>query len=94
MVGAGAAGITLAREFANCSFRVVLLESGGAELEKATQDLYAGQRYWTPYDVFPVSRLRFFGGATNHWAGWCDIPDSLDFEMRESVPYSGWPFSL
>jgi choline dehydrogenase-like flavoprotein len=42
IVGAGAAGITLAREFTNASFRVILLESGGAEPEQAAQDLYAG----------------------------------------------------
>ena len=95
IVGAGAAGITLAREFANSSFRVILLESGGAEPEQATQDLYAGSDIGRPYDIFPISRLRYFGGTTNHWGGvWCDLPSSLDFETREGVPYSGWPFPL
>lgn len=95
IIGAGAAGITLAREFTNASFRVILLESGGAEPERATQDLYAGSDVGRPYDIFPVSRLRYFGGTTNHWGGvWCDMPSSLDFEMREGVPYSGWPFPL
>ena len=95
IVGAGAAGITLAREFINASFRVILLESGGAEPEQATQDLYAGSDIGRPYDIFPSSRLRYFGGTTNHWGGvWCDMPNSLDFEMREGVPYSGWPFPL
>ena len=95
IVGAGAAGITLAREFAQSRFRVILLESGGAELEQATQDLYAGDDIGRPYDLFAASRLRYFGGTTNHWGRvWCDMPNSLDFEMREGVPYSGWPFSL
>jgi choline dehydrogenase-like flavoprotein len=94
IVGAGAAGITLAREFANSSFRVILLESGGVELEEATQDLYAGGDIGRPYDFFPASRLRYYGGTTNHWGGWCDMPNSVDFETREGVPYSGWPFSL
>src|SRR5258708_938346 len=95
IVGGGAAGITLAREFANISFRVILLESGGAEAEQATQDLYAGSDIGRPYDIFLLSRLRYFGGTTNHWGGvWCDMPSSLDFEMREGVPYSGWPFPL
>jgi choline dehydrogenase-like flavoprotein len=95
IIGAGAAGITLAREFTNTSFRVILLESGGAEPEQATQDLYAGRVIGRPYDIFPASRLRYFGGTTNHWGGvWCDMPSSLDFEMREGVPYSGWPFAL
>ncbi|MET4389887.1 choline dehydrogenase-like flavoprotein [Bradyrhizobium sp. F1.4.3] len=95
IVGGGAAGITLAREFTNSGFRVTLLESGGDEPEQATQDLYAGSDIGRPYVVFPVSRLRYFGGTTNHWGGvWCDMPSPLDFEMREGVPYSGWPFPL
>ena len=95
IVGGGAAGITLAREFTNASFRVILLESGGAEPEQATQDLYAGSDIGRPYDIFAASRLRYFGGTTNHWGGvWCDMPSSLDFETREGVPYSGWPFPL
>ena len=95
IVGSGAAGITLAREFTRSKFRVIVLESGGAEPEQATQDLYAGSDIGRPYDLFTASRLRYFGGTTNHWGGvWCDMPNSLDFEMREGVPYSGWPFSL
>lgn len=93
IVGAGAAGISLAREFTNSGFRVVLLESGGTELEMATQDLYAGSNIGRPYNDPRAHRLRYFGGTTNHWGGWCALPDSLDFEMREDVPYSGWPFS-
>ena len=95
IVGGGVAGITLAREFTDCRFRVILLESGGVEPDQATQDLYAGSDIGRPYDIFPVSRLRYFGGTSNHWGGvWCDMPTSLDFEMREGVPYSGWPFPL
>jgi choline dehydrogenase-like flavoprotein len=95
IIGAGAAGITLAREFVHSTLRVILLESGGTEPEQATQDLYSGSNIGRPYDNFPVSRLRYFGGTTNHWGGvWCDMPNPLDFEMREGVPYSGWPFSL
>ena len=41
IVGAGAAGITLARELSGSALRVVLLESGGHTLEKATQTLNA-----------------------------------------------------
>ena len=95
IVGAGAAGITLAREFTHSRFRVILLESGGAQPEQDAQDLYAGGDIGRPYDLFPASRLRYFGGTTNHWGGvWCDLPASLDFETREAIPYSGWPFPL
>ncbi|MGH8606912.1 MAG: FAD-binding protein, partial [Gammaproteobacteria bacterium] len=34
IVGAGAAGITLARECINSPFRVILLESGGLKYDK------------------------------------------------------------
>ena len=95
IVGAGAAGITLAREFINSGFRVALLESGDFDFQDKTQDLYGGanigRRYFDPKDV--GLRLRYFGGTTNHWGGWCAPLDPLDFEEREGVPHSGWPFS-
>jgi choline dehydrogenase-like flavoprotein len=94
IIGAGAAGISLAREFTNVGFRVILLESGNTQLDPDTQKLYAGSNIGRPYYDPTVHRLRYFGGTTNHWTGWCALPDSLDFELREGVPYSGWPFSL
>jgi choline dehydrogenase-like flavoprotein len=39
-----------------------------------------------------VARLRYFGGSTNHWEGWCRPLDEIDFETREYIAYSGWPF--
>src|SRR6202034_3232940 len=49
IVGAGAAGITRAREFVDASFRVILLESGGAKPDPATQELYDGSDIGRPY---------------------------------------------
>lgn len=95
IVGGGAAGITLARAFINSGIRVALLESGGEQPDPATQDLYAGSDVGRPYDIFQDSRVRYFGGTTNRWGGaWCDLPSPLDFEARDGVPYSGWPFPL
>jgi choline dehydrogenase-like flavoprotein len=91
IVGAGAAGITMAREFRSSSFRVTLLESGGMEFEQDTQDLYQGQSIGLPFDM-QASRLRFFGGTTNHWGGYCLPFDAIDFEPRDDFPYHGWPF--
>ena len=96
IVGAGAAGITIAREFANKGVSVILLESGGFEFGQKTQDLYAGQaigrfRHSKRSYVSRV-RLRYFGGSTNHWEGWCRPLDAIDFEERSWIPHSGWPF--
>jgi choline dehydrogenase-like flavoprotein len=92
IIGAGAAGITLAREFAGLSAKVIVLESGGAEFDQETQDLYVGENTGLPYDV-ELSRLRFLGGTTNHWEGVCGPLDEIDFQVRSWVPHSGWPFS-
>jgi len=92
VVGAGAAGITLARELIGQPFRVCLLESGGLELDKDTQSLYEGQNIGLPYHALDATRLRYFGGTTNHWGGACRPLDKIDFEARSWVPHSGWPF--
>lgn len=92
IVGAGAAGITLAREFVDSRLDVALLESGGLEPSGATQDLYAGTNIGRHYLEPTTCRLRYFGGTTNHWGGWCAPLDAVDFERRATFPSSGWPF--
>jgi choline dehydrogenase-like flavoprotein len=92
IIGAGAAGITLAREFKGQPFKVCLLESGGLEYEVDTQALYRGKNIGLPYYPLDVARLRYFGGTTNHWGGACRPLDEIDFEARDWVPHSGWPF--
>jgi choline dehydrogenase-like flavoprotein len=92
IVGAGAGGITLAREFIDAPYRVALLESGGMEFDQETQGLYEGQSIGLPFDDLTACRLRFFGGTTNHWGGYCLPLDPIDFEPRDDFPYHGWPF--
>lgn len=92
IVGAGAAGITIATELAGRPFNVVLLESGGLTFEREVQDLCQGTVDGHPYYPLDTCRLRFLGGSTNHWGGWCRPLDAIDFEPRDAVPHSGWPF--
>lgn len=92
IIGAGAAGITLAREFIGQSFRVCLLESGGFEFDEDTQSLCDGETIGLPYTPLKAARVRYFGGTTNHWHGWCRPLDEIDFESRDWIPHSGWPF--
>lgn len=91
IVGAGAAGITLAREFIDQPFKVCLLESGGFEADEQTQDLYKGRSLGI-FLVLEGVRLRYFGGTTNHWGNYCAPLDEIDFETRDWIPNSGWPF--
>ncbi len=92
VVGAGAAGITLARELNGSRLACLLLESGGLEFDAKTAELYAGEIIGRPIFDLTACRLRYFGGTTNHWGGWCLPLDPIDFETREGLPYRGWPF--
>jgi len=94
IAGAGAAGIAMAREFIGQGFRVALLESGGRDLEADTQALYEGEVVGTRPFALDQSRMRYFGGTTNVWEGWCRPLDDSDFEARSWVPHSGWPIGL
>jgi choline dehydrogenase-like flavoprotein len=91
IIGAGAAGITIAAELAGSGLDVVMLEGGGRVRETESQDFYRGSLSGSPQFPLELSRLRFLGGTTNHWAGMCRPFDALDFAQRDWVPESGWP---
>ena len=92
VAGAGAAGITLALELEGSGLDVCLLEAGGWKPPSVDEaHPYAGESIGEPYDLI-ATRLRYFGGTTNHWGGWCMPLDPIDFRVRTFVPLSGWPF--
>ncbi|MFL5634116.1 MAG: FAD-dependent oxidoreductase [Gemmatimonadaceae bacterium] len=93
IVGAGASGITIAREFANSPLKVILLEGGGFDFDPQLQDLFRGEIVGQPYFPLQAAALHYFGGSTNHWAGYCSLYESIDFEKRDWVPHSGWPIT-
>jgi choline dehydrogenase-like flavoprotein len=95
IIGGGAAGISLAMNFLNSSFNVVVLESGGLTYERRTQSLYRGRNVGLRYEPLDLCRVRMFGGSTDRrgWAGWCKIFNEFEFEKRDWVQLSGWPIS-
>jgi choline dehydrogenase-like flavoprotein len=96
VVGAGPAGICLAREFLGGSVRVCVLEAGGRTVERRRQRQSRGQSVGYPLHLLDRSRVRAFGGASRHWPpdeGMAGRPlDPIDFEAREGIAWSGWPF--
>ena len=92
IVGSGAAGQAAARRLLARGCSVVLIESGGLDHEEAAADLNRGDVIGQDYHPLEQSRLRFFGGTTAIWGGRCAEPDAIDFERRDWVPHSGWPF--
>lgn len=94
IVGAGAAGITLALALQDSGLNVVMLAGGAEHADKAAQDLYAGEVADTAMHSPPIFyRQRRFGGSTTIWGGRCVPLDPQDFERRASVPLSGWPIT-
>jgi choline dehydrogenase-like flavoprotein len=93
IVGGGAAGIAIADQLNAARFGVVLLESGGRSREQQAQALYAGHVV-SPGTHEPLhqGRERCFGGTTTVWEGRLVPFDPIDFEVRDYIPYSGWPF--
>jgi choline dehydrogenase-like flavoprotein len=95
VVGAGACGITLARKLcAKKTGRVMLLESGPNRFDARTQALYGGRNTGINYTDLSVNRLRYFGGTTNHWAGFCAPVTARDFETVEGVALASWPIGF
>jgi len=101
VIGAGMAGLTLAREWAKTGARVALLESGGETFDPEIQELYRGEGTMRgagnadkPFDAYAAtSRYRMLGGSGNIWGGKCVPLDPADFARRDWIPHSGWPVS-
>jgi choline dehydrogenase-like flavoprotein len=95
VIGSGAAGITIAREFFGTSTEVLVLEGGGHDPEEETTELNrvenVGDRELTgAWD----GRARIVGGTTTLWGGQALPLEASDFEPRSWVPHSGWPLEF
>ena len=92
IVGSGPAGITLAMELSKKGFKTLLLEAGGLDYSERSQDFYecesVGHQGWPK-----LTRLRFFGGTSNHWSGRCRPFDRSDFDRYSINELPGWPIS-
>jgi choline dehydrogenase-like flavoprotein len=103
IVGGGVAGLILGRALSGHGFRLCIVESGGREEDSATQDLARGAVVGEPTNEPITTRQRQLGGTANLWDselsadggtfGFRSGPlDPIDFERRDAVPDSGWPF--
>ena len=93
IIGAGVAGITIAHILDRKGIPAMVFEAGGEEFTDESQDFYRGKTVGDDYFELDATRLRYLGGSSNHWAGWCRVLDAWDFEKRDHVPDSGWPIT-
>ena len=82
IIGAGAAGQTLAKALADAGRQVLLVESGGFDYDPGVQALNQAENTGLPYYDLERARLRFFGGTTAIWGGRTCRLDPIDFEVR------------
>jgi choline dehydrogenase-like flavoprotein len=90
IIGAGAAGISLACELDGCGFDVLLVEAGG--VASRVGDFYEGTATHPHPDPRQFRRVGF-GGTTAVWGGRCVPFDPIDFEHRDHVANTGWPIA-
>ena len=85
IIGAGAAGITVANELGASGLKIALIEAGSTEFTEESQDLYQGKITGDPYLPLDVTRLRYLGGSTNHWGGMCRTFEEVDFDRFANI---------
>lgn len=88
------AGIILAKLLAERGRRVLLLEAGGLDYSDRSQSLYNGETVGREYFYLNGTRLRYLGGSSNHWDGWCRPLDPYDFEKHSHNKETGWPIDI
>lgn len=91
VVGAGAAGITLALELARLGREVLLLEGGRPEPSAAIQALHEIESVGRPMRPNYLPRVRQLGGTCNLWAGRAMRLLPEDLRARPAVPDGAWP---
>lgn len=93
IIGAGAAGITLAVNLSDFGFKIALCEAGGDEYNEKSQNNYKGTVIGDNYFELDIARLRFLGGSTNHWNGMCRPFSEIDFKRNYLGNEYMWPIT-
>lgn len=91
LIGSGPAGITLATELGARGRSVLLLEAGGTQYDEVSQAMFQGEVVGPLKFPLDVGRLRYFGGAGNHWGGFCQPLEAIDFEQKVPGVDTAWP---
>ena len=86
IIGSGPAGMTMALKLSGLGFRVALMEAGALDYTDESQEIYEGKNIGDHYFDLDISRLRYFGGTSGHWQGWCRPLDQWDFQRSDKYP--------
>lgn len=94
IIGSGPAGITLSKKLADKGVASLILEAGGLDWTEKAQETCKGEVIGDKYWDLEYSRLKYFGGTSNHWSGRCRHLEEEDFQKRSDIEgYIGWPIN-
>lgn len=94
IIGGGPAAISIALELKNLGKSITILTGGTWKETGFNQDLHKGLiAKGSSHEPLEYNRRRQFGGGTAAWGGRCLPFEPIDFEKREWIKNSGWPFS-
>jgi len=91
VVGSGPAGMTLALELDRYGRSVILLEGGAVDMSLDSQELYRGDIIGDHYVPLDAARLRYLGGTSGHWGGWCMPLTEFAFQKKPDFEDAYWP---
>lgn len=94
VVGSGVAGMLLVMELAPTVKDICMIESGAWTPDDDTQSLCALNNIGYPIRKHYQSRIRYFGGSCNIWAGRAMIYNEIDLLPRPWLDSSGWPLDF
>ena len=94
IIGSGPAGAVIALELAAAGIDVLVVESGGWDVEPETNELYELDNVGLPRLPQDEIRVRQIGGSMTQWTGRSAPFRAIDFEERPWVSMSGWPITL
>lgn len=94
VVGSGIAGMLLVMELAQTYKDICIIESGAWKPDDATQSLYSLNSVGYPIRKNYQSRIRYFGGSCNIWAGRAMSYNESDLMPRPWLNSVSWPIDF
>jgi len=91
IIGAGIAGLTIARELASSGQDILLIESGGERFEAGSQELNSAEIAGHPYRGHEEGRNRVLGGNSIAWGAQLITIGKEEWDRRDDVGMTGWP---
>jgi GMC oxidoreductase len=92
IVGTGPVGMAMALEFERLGREVLVLESGGLEIDPALAEASRAEIVDPDrHAPMEIAVCRALGGTSWTWGGRCVAYDDIDWVQRDFVPEARWP---